>query len=250
MEYKTKILLVDDNIEVTNSISSYFDSTNSFTVTGQAGDAIEAIKLIELQAPDIIIMDLIMPNADGFYLLEYLSKTKFKKQPGIIILSCLSQESVISRASSLGADYYIVKPFNMQVLYNRVVEVCSKQYTISTSKSYRSKSVEERVNEIFSTLGIPRYTKGHKYLLDCVVSAAADPDKLKNLNREIYRGISLTNDTSIDTVERDIRHTITLMWDSYAKKGEAIYGLQPDEKPSNKKFIKRISEQLNIEGYR
>lgn len=249
MDFKTKLLLVDDNPEVTGSISNYFSNIDSFKVIGQARDAIEAIKLIELQTPDIIIMDLIMPNADGFYLLEYLKKAKLNSQPKIIVLSCLSQESVISRASALGADYYIVKPFNVQVLYNRVVEICSKQYTISTSVTSRSKSIEERIIEIFLTLGMPRNTKGCKYLIDSVVSVLAAPSKLKNLNREAYREISLINGTNISSVERDIRHTISLTWDNIKKHDASAFGLNPDEKPSNKKFIKQIIEQLNLEGY-
>ena len=243
---KTKLLIVDDNPEVTSSINNYFILKDGFEVIGIAGDALEAIEIMDRQIPDVIILDLIMPKADGFCLLEKVRSQAYKSRPKIIILSCLSHESIISRASSLGADFYIVKPFSLDVLHNRVIEVCNKEYTISNRQKQLLDSgiLEARILDIFSAIGIPENSKGRKYLLDCLMASIEDPESADNLSKVIYPKVGLINGTNAYNIEKTIRYMIQLTWEKSKGFNAVIKGLDPQIKPTNKRFIKSILQQL------
>ncbi len=243
MDTKIKLMVVDDNPEVTNSIKNYFQLKSGFDVIGTAGDALEAIQILSRQIPDVIIMDLIMPNADGFCLLEEVRNQLFLSHIKIIVVSCLSQESIISRASKLGADFYIIKPFSLDVLYSRVVEVCNKQFTISNRQKTITDSAEllDKIMSLLSSLGIPENSKGRKYLADCIMLAIDDQDDADNLSRNIYPKAGLLNGTDASSIEKTIRHTIQAAWE---RRETPLLGFDSQTKPTNKKFIKSILQQL------
>ncbi len=243
MDTKIKLLVVDDNPEVTSSIKNYFQLKNGFDVIGTAGDALEAIEILSRKIPDVIIMDLIMPNADGFCLLEKIRNQVSSSHTKVIVLSCLSQESIISRASSLGADFYIIKPFSLDVLYSRVVEVCNKQFTISNRQKNITDSAVllDKVMGLLSSLGLPENSKGRKYLADCIMLAIDEQDNADNLSRNIYPKAGLLNGTDASNIEKTIRHSIQAVWE---KRETPLLGFDAQTKPTNKKLIKSILRQL------
>jgi two-component system response regulator (stage 0 sporulation protein A) len=243
-----KILIVDDNPEVVSSLASYFGRKRDFQVVGTAGNSIEAMSLLEFLNPDVIILDLIMPISDGFCLLEHLKKRKLSKTPKVIILSCINHESIISRACSLGADYYIIKPYDIEILHNRIIEICG----ISTQEeiSERTQALNDRISEIFNFFRIPDHTKGYKYLKECIGIAFNKPDVIKNLSKYLYPIIASRNDTNIYNVERSIRHAIELAWSAGEVKRDGEQSAGDKKKPSNRQFIIKILQQLNAEGFK
>ncbi|WP_144526452.1 response regulator, partial [Bacillus pumilus] len=66
--------------------------------------------------PDVLILDIIMPHLDGLGVLERLREMNLSPQPKIIMLTAFGQENITQRAVQLGASYYILKPFDMEVL--------------------------------------------------------------------------------------------------------------------------------------
>ena len=75
--------------------------------------------------PDIAILDIIMPHLDGLGVLEKIRSMQLKKRPLFIILSAVGQDKITQRALALGAEYYIVKPFDMDVLVSRIRQLKS-----------------------------------------------------------------------------------------------------------------------------
>ncbi|MFT5872840.1 MAG: two-component system response regulator (stage 0 sporulation protein A) [Clostridium sp.] len=119
-ERKLNIIIADDNKEFCSVLNDYLLGQKDIVVTGIANNGIEVLKLIEEKRPDLVVLDMIMPIIDGLGVLKKLNTMDLASKPRIIALSVVTQEKIIQKAISLGADYYVVKPFDMEVLIKKI----------------------------------------------------------------------------------------------------------------------------------
>lgn len=119
------MLIADDNREFCEVLEEYFNEQEDFVLSGVAHNGQETLELIQEQEPDIVILDIIMPHLDGIGVLEKLQVLNFEPRPKIVILTALGQESMTMRSVELGADYYILKPFDLEVLGNRLRQLAN-----------------------------------------------------------------------------------------------------------------------------
>lgn len=177
MSGKIKIFVADDNAEFVSTLVTYVDSQEDMEVIGTARDGLEAVEKIVNINPDIAILDVIMPQLDGLGVLEEINQ-KLDYLPICIMLSAVGQDKVTARAMCLGAQYYVVKPFEMEVLVKRIRELVKNQATDSLSPVLKdvkttyievdnSKlNLEAKVTNIIHDVGVPAHIKGYQYLRD------------------------------------------------------------------------------------
>lgn len=181
MNEKITVLVADDNSDFTMTLSSYLEKEEQIQIVGIAKDGNEAYeKAIELK-PDILLLDIIMPHLDGLGVLEKLGETNLEKSPLVIILSAVGQDKITQKAISLGAQYYIVKPFDINVLIKRMKELKNYQPTqfkggfitreikaqyidIAPDKKKNQENLEALVTNIIHEVGVPAHIKGYQYL--------------------------------------------------------------------------------------
>ena len=120
---KISVVIADDNKEFCSILNDYLLNQKDIVVTGIAKDGREALTLIEEKQPDLVVLDIIMPHLDGLGVLERLNSMNLTKFPRIVVLSAVGQDKITQRAITLGADYYVVKPFDMDILLS-VLEIC------------------------------------------------------------------------------------------------------------------------------
>lgn len=245
-----RIMIVEDNPQLIDSIRSYFTKKNDIEVVGIAFNSLEAIELMKTVSPDLIIMDLVMPKSDGFVLLEFLHESKAEKKPEVIVLSALSHETIIKRACELGAIYYMVKPFAMEVLYERVQDVIGMR-SIKPNKpaeSIDTRFLNQKVITIFLTVGIPSHIKGYQYLREAVKMVYLEPDLINSITKKLYPRIGGVFNTSSINVERGIRHAIDCAWESgKLNKINELFECEVYRKnfrPTNGEFISLIADKL------
>jgi CheY-like chemotaxis protein len=124
---KRKILIVDDDAFLLDMYAIKF-SQNNFEVHTAMGGTQSVEKLKAGLAPDIILMDLIMPEMDGFEMLEKINAEKLSPDSVKIVLSNKSQQSDIERATALGAAGYIVKASSTPVeVVEQVIGILNKK---------------------------------------------------------------------------------------------------------------------------
>ncbi|WP_332695904.1 sporulation transcription factor Spo0A [Halalkalibacter lacteus] len=258
---KIKVCIADDNRELVNLLNEYISTQNDLQVVGTAYNGQECLSLIEEQEPDVLILDIIMPHLDGLAVLERINKLNLKKKPNIIMLTAFGQEDVTKKAVDLGAAYYVLKPFDMEVLITNIREVSGQTRSFiqqSSTHSYisnhqkdRSFNLDASITSIIHEIGVPAHIKGYMYLREAITMVYNDIELLGSITKVLYPDIAKKFNTTSSRVERAIRHAIEVAWsrgniDSIS----SLFGYTVSHskaKPTNSEFIAMVADKLRIE---
>lgn len=260
---KIKVLIADDNREFVELLKDYLIDQDDIEVIGLAYNGNEVLEIIEEDVPDVLILDIIMPHLDGLGVLERLREFNFAVPPKIIMLTAFGQENITQRAVQLGASYYILKPFDMDVLVNRVRQVVNNNVTISatsnTAKSniitqpLRTKNnLDANITNIIHEIGVPAHIKGYMYLREAIIMVYNEVEILGSITKILYPRIAEKFNTTPSRVERAIRHAIEVAWSRGnvdAIKNLFGYTINTSKaKPTNSEFIAMVADKLRIES--
>lgn len=250
MDKKIKLLIIDDNIQLNEMLAKYFSTKSDVEVVGSCSNPIEAIDLIKELKPDALILDMIMPEADGLSLLERLNTSEVETMPATIVVSAVGSEQMVKMACDLGAKYYMVKPFNKDILYKRIQDLFGYRViaTRQIPSPVRSKSLDEKITGVFLSIGIPAHIKGYHFLREAIKMVVKKPELINSITKKLYPGIAEPFETSASKVERAIRHAIEVAWsrgkieniNSFI--GYNIY--TNNDKPTNGEFIALMADKL------
>ena len=249
---RIRVMLADDNRSILKVMSDYLGRQADFEVVATVSDGMEIPEKVVECLPDILVMDIIMPRQDGFMALEKLGQPDFPVKPKVIVLTGLARDDFIMRAIRLGASYYMVKPFDMRLLYARIVEIAGERPEAADAGAEPSEgeSVDEQITNLFLTLGIPAHIKGYQYLREAVRMVIENHDLINSITKELYPGIARRFDTSASKVERAMRHAIEVAWTRGRLEAvNQMYGYRVfarEDKPTNGEFIAMVSDKLAV----
>ena len=268
MSEKIKVLVSDDNQDFATTLVSYLSKDEDLEVIGVARDGQEAYdKIVEFK-PDIALIDIIMPHLDGLGVLEKLHSSNLEKKPMCIILSAVGQDKITQRAIELGAQYYIVKPFDISILIKRIKELkyyqplqnrnhivgreIKTQYIdISPENQKNQENLEALVTNVIHEVGVPAHIKGYQYLREAIIMVVKDIDVINQITKQLYPEIAERYHTTPSRVERAIRHAIEVAWGRGRQDVvENIFGYTVSAskgKPTNSEFIAMIADKLRLE---
>ncbi len=256
-----KVLIADDNREFCGILKDYFTNEPDFELVEVCTNGLEVLEILEKQEAEVLILDLIMPYMDGIGVLEKLNEMNLQNDLKVIILTAFGQENITQKAVQLGADYYILKPFNLQVLGERVRQIArdikpkteprSTVASISVSPP-ATKDLEVEVTKVIHEIGVPAHVKGYQYLRDAIMLVVEEINYLGAVTKELYPAIAQKYDTTPSRVERAIRHAIELAWDrGDLDKINKFFGYTVSGekgKPTNSEFIAIIADKLRLEN--
>ena len=263
---KISVLIADDNKEFCSILNDYLLNQKDIVVTGIAKDGREALELIQQKQPDLVVLDIIMPHLDGLGVLEKLNGMDLDKMPRVIVLSAVGQDKITQQAITLGADYYVVKPFDMDIFTKRIREMFStqdvetKRRSVSTQVVQREAAatsrgpidLETEITSIIHEIGVPAHIKGYMYLREAITMGVNDMELLSAVTKELYPSIAKKYNTTASRVERAIRHAIEVAWgrgqvDAINKLfGYTVHNEKG--KPTNSEFIAIIADKLRLKN--
>ena len=221
MNEKITVLISDDNNEFATTLANYLEKDEDMQVVGMAKDGEEALSIISTLKPDVVLLDVIMPHLDGLGVLERLNSMRLEKRPICIMLSAVGQDKITQKAITLGAQYYVVKPFDIEVLIKRIKEL--RYYQPSTNRG--SFIVKETKSQYI--------------------------DIINQITKQLYPDIAKKYHTTPSRVERAIRHAIEVAWGrGEPAVVENIFGYTVSAskgKPTNSEFIAMIADKLRLE---
>ncbi|MDQ5983576.1 MAG: Stage 0 sporulation protein A [Eubacteriales bacterium SKADARSKE-1] len=240
-----KVLIADDNLDVCNSLLGFFESIKDIDVCAVANNGIDAIKEIYKSKPNIVLLDVAMPKSDGIEVLKELKKNKDKFMPQIIMMSAIGQESILKEAFSLGASYYMVKPFKLSALEDRIRLISNNK--IKTKEGNVIEGFDSKIAKNVMNIGVPTNILGYKYIVD-VLKIMLNNTKHCLLSN-IYCTVADKNFTTVQCVESAIRNAIFQAF----KQNNANYNLlfsqealNGDKKPTNSQFLTKLSEHIKV----
>lgn len=258
MEDSVRVVMVDDNREFCQLLEEYLNEQENISVVGVGYNGVEGLKLVKEKEPDILVLDLIMPHLDGIGVMEELNRLDLSSKVKTIILTAFGQEEVTKRVVELGANYYIMKPFDLDKLAERIRQMMkppkgsSNGYAISSTKVSRKEvDLDVRITEVMHQLGVPAHIKGYIYLREAIELVIKDIEYLGAVTKELYPSVAAKYNTTPSRVERAIRHAIEVSWDrgniNVLNKYFGSTVSANSGKPTNSQFIAKIADKLRLE---
>lgn len=260
-ETKTTVMIVDDNVDWVNEVCAQI--CDEYDVVATAFNGEDGLQKFNELRPKVVVLDLVMPVRDGFAFLDNVHKG----DSVIVVLSALSQDSFVNRATSSGADYYLVKPCSASVLKKTIASLVAdsdESITINTGfaspgqtssfapKRVVDKVIEERITNIFITVGIPAHIKGYQFLREAIKMAVDNPEIINSITKKLYPSVAQRFATSPSKVERAIRHAIEVAWNrGKIENINSLFGVRVynhNEKPTNGEFIALVADKMLLES--
>lgn len=258
------VLIADDNLEFVDLLKEYMEQYDDINVVGIAKDGIQALEMIKSIKPDVVVLDVIMPNIDGIGVLEKLATQQMDKKPLFIMLSAIGQDVFIQKAVSLGAEYYIIKPFDVEVLVTRIRQLYEEKYLSAFSNRSVNKNmeftnadaldrtydIEVEVTNLMHEVGIPPHMAGYQYLREAIVLVVKNSKMYSSITKSLYPAVAEKFNTTSQKVERAIRNAIESAWSrGNLDTIDSLFGYTINYtkgKPTNSECIAMMADKIKI----
>lgn len=260
-EERKKLLIADDDREYVSSLKNVIENATCFSEVLCSYDGAEAADMIEEALPDVVVLDMIMPNLDGIGVLERIAAMDAADRPVVVIVSAIMNDAIASRAIALGAEYFMRKPIDLKILAERIEMFANKVdedgepkasvQLVEKKQKLSDKDIEIMVTDIIHEIGIPAHIKGYQYLRYAIIMVANDIEIINSITKSLYPTVAQAFNTTPSRVERAIRHAIEVAWD----RGDtdvlnSFFGFtiaNSKGKPTNSEFIAMIADKMRLE---
>lgn len=247
-----KVLIAEENGDFLKNMLSAFRNLG-FECLSIPKNGEEVISSAEKFQPDIIVMEAFMARYDALAVLKLLPTVKLQHKPYIVVLSNADNSTFEGQLLSQGADYYFIKPVDVNILAERIAQLTGwdpKGNNVVRLRNNAEPDLEITVSEIMHELGVPAHIKGYQYLRDSIILSVNSPEMMNSVTKVLYPTVAKHFDTTSSRVERAIRHAIEVAWD----RGDIDvlssyfgYTIQNSRgKPTNSEFIAMISDKLRL----
>ena len=254
---KLNVAIADDNERMLNLLGEIVESDKDLKLVGKARNGEDIYHIIRDKQPDVVLLDLIMPKMDGLTVMDRINHDKtVSKHPYFIVITAVGQEKITEDAFNKGANYYMMKPFQNEMLLERIRSAGRMSHGMETRSSEavsdnRGESLETRVTNMLHEIGIPAHIKGYHYLRDAIMMAVNDMDVLNAITKILYPTVAKKYRTTSSRVERAIRHAIEVAW-SRGKMDtlNELFGYTVNGgkgKPTNSEFVALIADKIRLD---
>lgn len=250
MEEKKKILIADANENFRDALVKAISGKDDLELVGETGSGQEAIDRCKELLPDVLVLDLVLGNMDGFHVLDEVRTLPVNT----LVLSNFAWGSMADQVAARGGDYYMMKPCQIDSVVERI-QMLSHPDRVELveggrASSYRLK-LEASITAIIHEIGVPAHVKGYQYLREAISMVVMDMEIINAVTKILYPEVARKFNTTASRVERAIRHAIELAWD----RGEVeilhkYFGYTPESikgKPTNSEFIAIIADRLKLQ---
>ncbi len=251
---KQSTIIIGDNTTEFGQICAEILESYGFSVKMMPKDGALILDMIKQEIPDVVILDAYMKNLDAIAVMQAVNELASAKKPAFIVTSAYDNSFTQNAAMEQGAAYFVLKPFDLNVLAQRIVELTgfieTRHGSVGQTTEAAAYTLENSITEILHQIGVPAHIKGYHYLREGIMLAVNDSEVLGSITKILYPMIAKKYSTTPSRVERAIRHAIEVAWDrgdvdilnSYF--GYTIHNLRG--KPTNSEFIAMIADKLSL----
>lgn len=259
MEQKVRIVIADAGYEILSK-QLLINGGDEFNILSTTDNGSEVYDTVCKYKPDVLLIDVFIANVDGLEVVEQIRANEALNSVKVIFYSTVGAPRIISMAFNLGADYYIMKPCNPEILSKRISQISNLSNIVNlpndenvliNTVSDEENSIENDVTDIIREIGIPAHIKGYQYIREGIIMAINDMNMLNFITKLLYPTIAKKYKTTSSSVERAIRHAIEVAWNrGKIDVIEEMFGYTISAgkgKPTNSEFIALIADKLRIE---
>ena len=245
---KTKKIMIAENSDFGQKCSRALSSAG-YTVTLIDKDGSQVLTRVRYDTPDVLIMDAFMLHIDALGVMKRMRDIPEMHMPVIVVLSGVDNTHFESELLAGGADYYFLKPVDVDILAQRISQLtCWKR---GSAVREAGGDMEVIVSEIMHQIGVPAHIKGYQYLRESIILSVNDSEMMGSVTKLLYPTVAKKYKTTSSRVERAIRHAIEVAWD----RGDVDvlssyfgYTIQSSRgKPTNSEFIAMIADKLRLQ---
>lgn len=257
---KTKVLIIKHDVKQGNQLKLTLNGTKELEVCGAVTDGDLAVSEIRRQNPNVIILDLLLPNQDGIAVMENVNKLGDKgykffvegNQNQLRILESICANSF----ENILVRFQDSEDNNLDMVKEIVNLSRNKQKGLSVHRPEEdavalANQLEVTITEIIHEVGVPAHIKGYQYLRSSILMAVQDMEVLDSITKQLYPSIAKEYKTTSSRVERAIRHAIEVAWSR--GKSDTMHDLfgytlnAGKIKPTNSEFIALIADKIRLE---
>ncbi len=254
MENGKRILIADGNPDFRALLTDALEGHPDIEIVGVSGDGLETVELINELNPDVVLIDLVLPRIDGLSVMKTVFAQNKKDRAAFIVLSSFATDAVTAEAAAIGAQYFMVKPFDINALIDRLHLATPRPRSVVTSSQRPSRAdldLETRVTNVIHEIGVPAHIKGYQYLREAIMVSVRDREAVGAITKILYPNVAKTFATTPSRVERAIRHAIEVAWDrGDIETLQSFFGYTVSNvkgKPTNSEFIAMIADRLQLQ---
>ena len=250
MSEQIKVLLADDQTEFGQNCAVILKKYG-YDVKLSKKDGNDVLLRLGEEKPDAVLMDAFMQGLDALGVIKQLNTLKLKKRPLILLMSAVNNPRLEEELLAAGADYYFLKPFDIDMMAQRVAQLTGWNIAGGNAAAAATDNeLEVLVSDIMRQIGVPAHIRGYHYLREAIILSIRNNDIMSSVTKLLYPTVARTFSTSSSRVERAIRHAIEVAWD----RGDVDilnsyfgYTIQTSRgKPTNSEFIAMISDKLRL----
>jgi len=263
MEKRVRVMVVDENNDFRQVCGENLKKLG-YEVIAEAGDGVEAITKVQKFKPDCVLLDIWLARADGCQVIREIGKLIPESKPAFIILTAVNNQNMIQEANAAGAAYCMLKPFDYNLLADRINRACQMNVKSSVAggnllgqqsamgMDLEHLDIESQVTKVIHQLGVPAHIKGYQYLRTAIIVTVKDNNIINHVTKILYPSVAKQYQTTSSRVERAIRHAIEVAWDRGDVEtlneffGYTVHNTRG--KPTNSEFIAMIADNLRLKN--
>ncbi len=247
MENKITVVLADADEGFRLLLRECIEATGEFTVVASVGDGVSALHAVEEKQPRLLLSDLLLPELDGFGLLDRI--VTLPQPPKTVFLTAFCRSDVAARAMEKGASFLLLKPCETESLLEQLRWVCGAE---DVEAEDELQALQRQVTAVIHEVGVPAHIKGYQYVREAIVIAVQDIDVINAVTKVLYPEVARRYNTTPSRVERAVRHAIEVAWDrGDLETLQRYFGYTVSNtkgKPTNSEFIAMIADKIRLEG--
>ncbi|MGN0406821.1 MAG: sporulation transcription factor Spo0A [Bacteroides sp.] len=252
---KIRIVCADDNISVRRVFRNIINEEDDMELVGEAMNGADLITIIKDKKPQVVILDIIMPKIDGIEVIKKIkADDSIKNKPVFIAVSAIGDDRITKEAFDAGAEYYIMKPVDRDILIERIHWALKQDNERKKKEELKRRNtytdIEIKVVDILLKLGMPVHIIGQRFMREALIMTMNDRECVSSITKLLYPDIARKNKTTATRVERAMRHAIEVVWTKGDKEWlEEIFRRPAGDistRPTNSEFIARMAEYISI----
>ncbi len=257
---KLKVILADDSKEQIQSLTDFFSNEEGIEIVAVCNDGAQLLTTLRSTPSDVLILDIFMPKYDGLKVLEKLTNntTSYNVPKQIIVMTAFSNDKVMQKCSTYNADYFMVKPINLNSLLDTINDIRTLSFKTNTILSQQTinlrndnnPDLDSEITNILHDIGVPAHIRGYQYIREAITMVYNEIDVLNAITKILYPNIATKFKTTASRVERAIRHAIEVAWvrgniETITKIFSYTISYNKS-KPTNSEFIAMIADRLRL----